>query len=434
MFWSKDRETMPRKDIENLQVELLRENIEYAYKNVPLYKKKFDEYGIDKNSIKTIEDIQKLPFTTKDDFRDNYPFGLFATDMKKIVRIHSSSGTTGKPTVVGYTSKDLDTWSNLIARIAAAAGVTDEDIVHIAFGYGLFTGGFGLHYGLERIGAAIVPASSGNTKRQIMLIKDYGATVLVCTPSYALHIAEVARESGIDIKNDLKLRIGMFGAEPWSNQMRKKIEEELNIKAYDNYGLSEIMGPGFSGECKQQDGMHIAEDNFIAEIINPETGKTAKKDEYGELVITTLTKEALPVFRYRTRDITRIIKEKCACGRTFARMEKPIGRTDDMLIIRGVNVFPSQIEEVLFSMDGVSPHYQIIIDKAGALDIATVKVEANANLFFDEMKKQKEFLDKINNELKSSLGIDVSVKLVEPHSIERSEGKAKRIIDKRKFE
>ncbi len=434
MFWNKDRETMPRKDIENLQVELLRENIEYAYKNVPLYKKKFDEYGIDKNSIKTIEDIQKLPFTTKDDFRDNYPFGLFATDIKNIVRIHSSSGTTGKPTVVGYTSKDLDTWSSLIARIAAAAGVTDEDIVHIAFGYGLFTGGFGLHYGLERIGAAIVPASSGNTKRQIMLIKDYGATVLVCTPSYALHIAEVAREGGIDIKSDLKLRIGMFGAEPWSNQMRKKIEEELNIKAYDNYGLSEIMGPGFSGECEQQDGMHIAEDNFIAEIINPETGKTAKKDEYGELVITTLTKEALPVFRYRTRDITRIIKEKCACGRTFARMEKPIGRTDDMLIIRGVNVFPSQIEEVLFSMDGVSPHYQIIIDRAGALDIATVKVEANANLFFDEMKKQKEFLDKINNELKSSLGIDVSVKLVEPHSIERSEGKAKRIIDKRKFE
>ncbi len=433
MFWNKDRETMSREDIENLQIELLKEKIEYAYNNVPFYRKKFDDFGIDKSSIKTIEDIRKLPFTTKNDFRDNYPFGLFATDMKQIVRIHSSSGTTGKPTVVGYTKNDLETWTNLIARIAKAAGVTDEDIVHIAFGYGLFTGGFGLHYGLEKIGAAIVPASSGNTKRQIMLIKDYGATVLVCTPSYALHIAEVAKESGIDIAKDLKLRIGMFGAEPWSDQMRKKIEEELNIKAYDNYGLSEIMGPGFSGECEEQNGMHIAEDNFIAEIINPETNKPVKEGEYGELVITTLTKEALPVFRYRTRDITKISTKPCSCGRTFAKMSKPIGRTDDMLIIRGVNVFPSQIEEVLFNIEGVSPHYQIIVDRKGALDVATVMVEANANLFFDEMKKQKQFLDNINYELKSALGIDVSVKLVEPHTIERSMGKAKRIIDNRKF-
>jgi phenylacetate-CoA ligase len=433
MFWNKDRETMPRSDIENLQVELLREKIDYAYKNVAFYKSKFDEAGINKDSIQSLEDIQKLPFTTKNDFRDNYPFGLFAADMKKIVRIHSSSGTTGKPTVVGYTKNDIETWSELVARIAQACGVTDEDVVHIAFGYGLFTGGFGLHYGLEKIGASVVPASSGNTKRQIMLMKDYGATVLVCTPSYALHIAEVAQKAGLDVKKDLKLRVGMFGAEPWSNQMRIKIEEALDIKAYDNYGLSEVMGPGVSGECEVQDGMHIAEDHFIAEIINPDTGRWVKDGEYGELVITSLTKEALPVFRYRTRDITKLTKKPCSCGRTSMRMFKPIGRTDDMLIIRGVNVFPSQIEEVLFSIDGISPHYQIVVDRVGALDSATILVEANANLFFDEMKKQRQLLDRINYELKTMLGLDVAVKLVEPHSIERSEGKAKRIIDKRQF-
>ncbi len=433
MFWEKERETMDRKSLENLQVELLRENIDYAYKNVPFYKKKFDEYGITKESIKTIEDIKKLPFTTKIDFRDNYPFGLLARPMKEIVRIHSSSGTTGKPTVVAYTKKDLKTWADLVARIAKAAGVTDEDIVQIAFGYGLFTGGFGLHYGLENIGAAIIPASSGNTKRQVMLMQDYGATVLVCTPSYALYIAEVAKNMGIDPKKDLKLRIGMFGAEPWSEQMRRKIEESLNIKAYDNYGLSEIIGPGVAGECEEQNGMHIAEDHFIAEVIDPETEEPVKPGEYGELVITTLTKEALPVFRYRTRDITKLDYSTCKCGRTSVRMSKPIGRTDDMLIIRGVNVFPSQIEEVLFNIEGVSPHYQIIVDRKGALDTVTILVEANANLFFDEMKKQKQLLDRINDELKTTLGIDVDVKLVEPNSIERSEGKAKRIIDKRKF-
>ncbi len=433
MFWDKKNETLSRSEIENLQTELLKEKIEYAYNNVEFYKRKFDEYGIRKESIKSIEDIQKLPFTTKDDFRENYPFGLFATEMKKIVRIHSSSGTTGKPTVVGYTKQDIETWSGLVARIAAACGVNDDDVVHIAFGYGLFTGGFGLHYGLEKIGAAIVPASSGNTKKQIMLMKDYGATVLVCTPSYALHIAEVAQKEGIDIEKDLRLRIGMFGAEPWSNQMREKIEEALKIKAFDNYGLSEIMGPGVSGECIEQNGMHISEDHFIAEIINPETGMQVKEGEYGELVITALTKEALPVFRYRTRDITKLNKSQCSCGRSFTRMDKPIGRTDDMLIIRGVNVFPSQIEEVLFSIDGISPHYQIVVDRIGALDTAEVLVEANANLFFDEMKKQKVLLDRINYELKTTLGLDVKVRLVEPHSIERSEGKAKRIIDKRQF-
>ncbi len=433
MFWEKEKETMDRKSLENLQVGLLREKIEYAYNNIPFYKRKFDEYGITKKSIKTIEDIRKLPFTTKIDFRDNYPFGLLARPMKEIVRIHSSSGTTGKPTVVAYTKKDIKIWADLVARIAKAAGVTDEDIVQIAFGYGLFTGGFGLHYGLENIGAAIIPASSGNTKRQIMLMQDYGATVLVCTPSYALYMAEVAQNMGINPKKDLKLRIGMFGAEPWSEQLRKKIEESLNIKAYDNYGLSEIIGPGVAGECEAQNGMHVAEDHFIVEVINPETEEPVKPGEYGEIVVTTITKEALPVFRYRTRDITKLDYSTCKCGRTSVRMHKPIGRTDDMLIIRGVNVFPSQIEEILFNIEGVSPHYQIIVDRKGALDTVTVLVEANANLFFDEMKKQKLLLDKINDELKTTLGIDVDVKLVEPNTIERSEGKAKRIIDKRKF-
>ncbi len=433
MFFEKELETMDRKSLENLQVERLKEKIEYAYNNVEFYRKKFQESGITKESINSIEDIRKLPFTTKNDFRDNYPFGLLARPMKEIIRIHSSSGTTGKPTVVAYTKNDIETWSRLVARIAKAAGVTDEDIVQIAFGYGLFTGGFGLHYGLEKIGAAIIPASSGNTKRQVMIMKDYGATVLVCTPSYALYIGEVASQMGLNPQEDLKLRIGMFGAEPWSEQMRKKIEEGLAIKAYDNYGLSEIIGPGVAGECINQNGMHIAEDHFIVEIINPDTLEPAKEGEYGELVVTTLTKEALPVFRYRTRDITRLIKTPCSCGRTSYRMEKPIGRTDDMLIIRGVNVFPSQIEEVLFNIEGISPHYQIIVDRVGALDTMTIMVEANANLFFDEMKKQKQLLDKINAELKTTLGIDVEVKLVEPNSIQRSEGKAKRIIDKRKF-
>jgi len=432
-MWDNPKNLLSRQDIENLQTELLRENIDYAFSNVKFYKEKFSKIGINKSSINSIEDIQKLPFTTKEDFRDNYPFGLFAVPMKNIVRIHASSGTTGKPTVVGYTKKDIDTWSDLVARVARSASVTDEDIVHIAFGYGLFTGGFGLHYGLEKLGAAIVPASSGNTKRQIMLIKDYGATVLVCTPSYAMHIAEVAKELGINPKEDLCLRVGMFGAEPWSEGLRKKLEEALGIKAYDNYGLSEAMGPGVAGECETQNGMHIYEDNFIAEIIDPDTGRPVKDGEYGELVITTLTKEALPLFRYRTRDITRLNKEKCACGSIFARMDKPIGRTDDMMIIRGVNIFPSQIEEVLFGIDGISPHYQIVINRVGALDDAVILVEANEHLFFDDMKHQRMLVDKINAELKSALGIEIKVKIVEPSSIERSIGKAKRIIDNRKI-
>ncbi|MGC8790108.1 MAG: phenylacetate--CoA ligase family protein [Desulfurella sp.] len=423
-------ELLNREQIEELQLERLKKTVHYAYNNVRAYKEKLDSIKIKPQDIKSLQDIIKLPFTTKEDFRQNYPYGMFAKDVKSLARIHASSGTTGKSTIVGYTKKDLDTWSNLVARLAACAGVGSDDIVHIAFGYGLFTGGFGLHYGLEKLGATVIPVSSGNTRRQIQLITDLKPTVLVCTPSYALHIAETLRKENID-PNSVSLRIGLFGAEPWSEQMRKKLEEALPIKAYDNYGLSEVMGPGVSAECTYQNGMHIFEDHFLVEIIDPDTLDPVKEGEYGELVITTLTKEALPVIRYRTRDITKLDKSKCACGRYMARMSKPIGRSDDMMIIRGVNVFPTQIEEALFNIEGVMSAYQIVLEKEEALDKATLLVEVNENIFFDEMKQQRLMLEKIKYELKTILGIELDVKLVEPYSLERSEGKAKRIIDKR---
>ncbi|SDC10505.1 phenylacetate-CoA ligase [Desulfurella multipotens] len=423
-------ELLNREQIEELQLERLKKTVHYAYNNVKAYKEKLDSIKIKPQDIKSLQDIIKLPFTTKEDFRQNYPYGMFAKDVKSLARIHASSGTTGKSTIVGYTKKDLDTWSNLVARLAACAGVGSDDIVHIAFGYGLFTGGFGLHYGLEKLGATVIPVSSGNTRRQIQLITDLKPTVLVCTPSYALHIAETLRKENID-PNSISLRIGLFGAEPWSEQMRKKLEEALPIKAYDNYGLSEVMGPGVSAECTYQNGMHIFEDHFLVEIIDPDTLDPVKEGEYGELVITTLTKEALPVIRYRTRDITKLDKSKCACGRYMARMSKPIGRSDDMMIIRGVNVFPTQIEEALFNIEGVMSAYQIVLEKEEALDKATLLVEVNENIFFDEMKQQRLMLEKIKYELKTILGIELDVKLVEPYSLERSEGKAKRIIDKR---
>ncbi|AHF97504.1 phenylacetate-CoA ligase [Desulfurella acetivorans A63] len=423
-------ELLNREQIEELQLERLKKTVHYAYNNVRAYKEKLDSIKIKPQDIKSLQDIIKLPFTTKEDFRQNYPYGMFAKDVKSLARIHASSGTTGKSTIVGYTKKDLDTWSNLVARLAACAGVGSDDIVHIAFGYGLFTGGFGLHYGLEKLGATVIPVSSGNTRRQIQLITDLKPTVLVCTPSYALHIAETLRKENID-PNSISLRIGLFGAEPWSEQMRKKLEEALPIKAYDNYGLSEVMGPGVSAECTYQNGMHIFEDHFLVEIIDPDTLDPVKEGEYGELVITTLTKEALPVIRYRTRDITKLDKSKCACGRYMARMSKPIGRSDDMMIIRGVNVFPTQIEEALFNIEGVMSAYQIVLEKEEALDKATLLVEVNENIFFDEMKQQRLMLEKIKYELKTILGIELDVKLVEPYSLERSEGKAKRIIDKR---
>ncbi len=430
MIWEPEFEQMSREELEQLQIERLEATINRAYLNVPFYRKKFDELGIDPDQIKSLDDLRRLPFTTKDDLRENYPYGMFAVPLREVVRIHASSGTTGTPTVVGYTRNDIKTWANLVARILTAGGVTRDDVVQIAFGYGLFTGGFGLHYGAERVGASVIPISSGNTERQIKIMQDFKTTTLICTPSYALVIADTMYEMGVNV-NGLSLKYGLFGAEPWSEKMRNEIEEKLKIKATDNYGLSEVMGPGVAGECLEQKGLHINEDHFIVEIINPDTLEPVKPGEVGELVITTLTKEAFPMIRYRTRDLTRLITEPCACGRTFYRMSKVLGRTDDMLIVKGVNVFPSQIETVLFEIEGTEPHYQIVVDRKGHLDELTVYVEVSEDIFFDEMKKQQELIDTIKRRLASELGISVEVKLVEKKTLQRFEGKAKRVIDKR---
>ena len=432
MIWEPEFEQMSREELEQLQLERLEATINRAYLNVPFYRKKFDELGIDPDQIKSLDDLRRLPFTTKDDLRENYPYGMFAVPLREVVRIHASSGTTGTPTVVGYTRNDIKTWANLVARILTAGGVTRDDVVQIAFGYGLFTGGFGLHYGAERVGASVIPISSGNTKRQIKIMQDFKTTTLICTPSYALVIADTMYEMGVNV-NGLSLKYGLFGAEPWSEKMRNEIEEKLKIKATDNYGLSEVMGPGVAGECLEQKGLHINEDHFIVEIINPDTLEPVKPGEVGELVITTLTKEAFPMIRYRTRDLTRLITEPCACGRTFYRMSKVLGRTDDMLIVKGVNVFPSQIETVLFEIEGTEPHYQIVVDRKGHLDELTVYVEVSEDIFFDEMKKQQELIDTIKRRLASELGISVEVKLVEKKTLQRFEGKARRVIDKRKL-
>ena len=432
MYWEPQMECMAREDLEQLQLERLEATINRAYLNVPFYRKKFDGLGVDPDQVRSLDDLRRLPFTTKDDLRENYPYGMFAVPLREVVRIHASSGTTGIPTVVGYTRNDIKTWSNLVARILTAGGVTKDDVVQIAFGYGLFTGGFGLHYGAERIGASVIPISSGNTKRQIKIMQDFKTTTLICTPSYALLIADTMYEMGVNV-NGLSLKYGLFGAEPWSEGMRHEIEEKLKIIATDNYGLSEVMGPGVAGECLQRRGLHINEDHFIFEVINPDTLDPVRPGEIGELVITTLTKEAFPMIRYRTRDLTRLITEPCACGRTFYRMSKILGRTDDMLIVKGVNVFPSQIETVLFEIEGTEPHYQIIVDRKGHLDELTVLVEVSEEIFFDEMKKQHELINLIKGRLASELGIQVEVKLVESKTLERFEGKAKRVIDKRKL-
>jgi phenylacetate-CoA ligase len=399
--------------------------------NVPFYRKKFDEMGIDTDAIRSFDDLQRLPFTAKNDLRDNYPYGLFAVPLREVVRVHASSGTTGMSTVVGYTQNDIKKWANLVARVLTAGGVTKDDVVQISFGYGLFTGGFGLHYGAERLGASVIPMSSGNTSRQITIMQDFKTTALVCTPSYALLLAETIYEKGISI-NSLSLKYGLFGAEPWSETMRKEIEDKLKIRATDNYGLSEVMGPGVACECLEQNGLHINEDHFLAEIIDPDTLAPVPEGELGELVITTLTKEAFPVIRFRTRDLTRFIPEPCPCGRTFRKIERIRGRTDDMLIIKGVNVFPSQIESVLFEIEGTEPHYQIVIEKKGALDHVTVLVEASEKIFSDEMKEQNRFIDTIKARLQSELGIGVDVKLVEKKTLERAEGKSQRVLDKRR--
>jgi phenylacetate-CoA ligase len=422
---------MPREDLEQLQLERLQATINRVYKSVTCYKKKFEEAGIVPEDIRSLDDLAKLPFTTKEDLRLNYPYGMFAVPLREVVRIHSSSGTTGKPTVVGYTKNDIRTWSNLVARFMTSAGVTRDDVVQIAFGYGMFTGAFGLHYGSETIGASVIPMSAGNTEKQIMIMQDYRTTVLVCTPSYALTIASRMEQMGVDPKS-LSLKVGLFGAEPWSEGMRKEIENRLCISATDNYGLSEIIGPGVAGDCECKCGMHLFEDSFIPEIIDPETGKVLPRGSVGELVLTTLTKEAFPMIRYRTRDITSLEYGKCDCGRTLVRMKKTMGRSDDMLIIKGVNVFPSQIEEILFAIEGCEPHYQLVLEREGDTDVLEVRIEVTENIFFDEMKKQKAFVEQVERKIHSVLSVGASVKLVEPSSLPRHEGKAVRVIDNRK--
>ncbi|MGC2063088.1 MAG: phenylacetate--CoA ligase [Thermodesulfovibrionales bacterium] len=432
MYWEPEKECMDRMELEQLQLERLQATLSRVYMNVPFYHRKFDELGVDPDEFRSLDDLRKLPFTLKNDLRDSYPYGLFAVPLRDVVRIHASSGTTGLSTVVGYTKNDIKTWSNLVARVMTAAGVTKDDVVQIAFGYSLFTGGFGLHYGAERIGASVIPISSGNTVRQIKIMQDFRSTALVCTPSYAMLIADTIHEMGVSL-NSLSLKYGLFGAEPWSEKMRQEIQDKLKIVATDNYGLSEVMGPGVAGECLERNGLHINEDHFLVEIINPETLEPVAPGETGELVITTLTKEAFPVIRFRTRDLTRFMPESCPCGRKTMRMSRVLGRTDDMLIIKGVNVFPSQIEAVLFAIEGTEPHYQIIIDRKGPLDDVTVQVEVSESIFFDEMKKQNELIKLIKSRLASELGIGVEVKLVEKKTLERSEGKAKRVVDLRKL-
>lgn len=432
MYWEQDKECMPIGELKQLQLERLQKTLYKVETHVPFYRNKFKELGVDYESFNTMEELHKLPFTLKQDLRDNYPYGLFAVPLRDVVRVHSSSGTTGQATVVGYSKNDIKNWSNLVARILRSAGVTDNDVIQIAFGYGLFTGGFGLHYGAERLGASVIPISAGNTKRQIQIMQDFKTTALVCTPSYALMMADVMMDMGINPAG-LSLRYGLFGAEPWSEAMRREINERLGIKATDNYGLSEIMGPGVAGECQECDGLHINEDHFLAEILDPETLEPVADGEVGELVITTLTKEAFPVLRYRTRDLTRFIPEPCPCGRTFKRIERILGRSDDMLIIKGVNVFPTQIESVLFEIDNTEPHYRIIVDRQNNVDVATVMVEATESIFFHEMKKQRALVEEIKRRLSSELGVSMAVKLVEEKTLGRFEGKGQRVIDNRKL-
>lgn len=431
MYYNEEFETLPRPALEALQLKRLKSMVERVCAKVPFYRESLAKAGITPHDVRSLDDLRRLPFTIKQDMRDAYPYGLFSAPMEDIVRIHASSGTTGKPTVVGYTQKDIDIWSELMARSFVAAGVHRGDIIHNSYGYGLFTGGLGAHYGAEKLGASVIPMSGGNTKRQILIMKDFGSTVLTCTPSYSLYLAESAGEEGVDIRS-LKLRVGIFGAEPWSESMRGEIEEKLNLSAIDIYGLSEIMGPGVAIECQEaKHGLHIWEDHFIPEIINPETGEPVAEGEKGELVITTITKEGIPLLRYRTRDITSISYEPCACGRTHARIARMSGRSDDMLIIRGVNVFPSQIESILMKIEGVEPHYLLIVERKDNLDILEVQVEVDERIFSDEVKQLQVLAQAIEKEIKDLLGISCKVRLVEPKTIARSEGKAQRVIDKR---
>jgi phenylacetate-CoA ligase len=431
MIWNKQYECMEREELLKLQGERLKSMVKRVYDTVPFYRKKLAEMGIEPGDITTIDDLKKLPFTTKQDLRDNYPFGLFTVPQTDIVRLHASSGTTGKSTVVGYTHNDIQMWSEVVARSLTMAGVTKSDIIQVAYGYGLFTGGLGLHYGAEKVGASVIPISGGNTKKQLQLMEDFGSTVIACTPSYAAYLGEALVAEKIDPRN-IKLKAGIFGAEPWTEEMRSQIEHLLGIKAYDIYGLSEIIGPGVSMECHCQNGMHIFEDHFIPEIINPDTCEVLPYGELGELVFTPATKEAMPLIRYRTRDLTRLHADKCECGRTLVRMEKCLGRSDDMLIIRGVNVFPSQVESVLLEMSETKPHYILVVERENNLDILEIQVEIEEQFFSDEIKELEGLRQRIKANIASTLGINASIRLVEPGTIERSMGKAKRVIDKRK--
>lgn len=423
---------MSPEEKQKLQLEKLQETVKRVYQKVPHYRHALQERGIGPDDIRSLADLAHLPFTVKQDLRDNYPFGLFAVPKSEIVRLHASSGTTGKPTVVAYTSRDLDNWAELVARALVCAGGTHEDTIQVAYGYGLFTGGLGIHYGAERLGATVVPISGGNTERQVSLMQDFGTTILACTPSYALHIAEVAQEMGIDIR-ELSLRAGIFGAEPWSDNMRKKLEAETGISAVDIYGLSEVVGPGVACMCQAKEGLHVFDDHFIVEIVDPVTGEPLAPGQEGELVFTSISKEAFPILRYRTRDISAIIEEPCTCGRTHIRIKRICGRTDDMLIIRGVNVFPSQIESVLLEIGETEPHYQLIVDRRGQMDDLEVLVEVSENMFSDKVRGLEELGQKIHHKIVSLLGVSCKVKLVEPKTIERTSGKAKRVIDKRQL-
>ncbi len=432
MIWNEARECMSRDEMSNLQSARLRKEVSRVYHNVEPYRKKMQEAGLEPGDISGIEDIEKLPFTTKDDLRDNYPFGLFAVPLSEIVRIHASSGTTGKATVVGYTRKDIDVWAECVARCCAMAGLGRNDIIQVAYGYGLFTGGLGGHYGAEHLGATVVPMSTGNTQKLIDMMIDFGATGLMCTPSYLMHIAEVIEERGL--KDKIKLKATLNGAEPWTENMRKQIEERLGIEAHDIYGLSEIMGPGVATDCHFHRGLHIFEDHFYPEIVDPKTLKPVPDGETGELVITTLTKEGIPMIRYRTKDLTSITHEKCECGRTTARISRFTGRSDDMLIIRGVNVFPSQVETALLTVDGITPNYQIIVDRVNHQDTLAILVEVEERFFSDEIKELENLQKKIEHAVHQAIGLHAKIKLVEPKTIERSMGKAVRVIDKRKLD
>lgn len=431
-YFTPEAETMSREELEALQSRRLKDMVRRCYDNVPLYRQRFDEIGLKPEDINGIEDIEKLPFTYKADLRDNYPLGMLAVPREKLSRVHASSGTTGKQTVVAYTKEDLDMWATCCARALTAIGTTADDFVHVSYGYGLFTGGLGIHYGAEKLGAAVIPVSTGNTNRQIAIFQDYGSDIMCCTPSYALYIGETMRDMGID-PSSIRLRAGFFGAEPWTEEMRQQIQNLLGIKAYDIYGLSETCGPGVAFECTEQNGMHINEDFFYAEVIDPDTGKVLPDGEYGELVFTCFAKQALPLIRYRTRDICALSREKCACGRTFIKMTKPRGRSDDMLIIRGINVFPSQVESVLLSL-GMQPNYLLEVDRVNNLDTLTIKIEMTPDMLTGGSVREIEAVErKVASAMQSTLNISPKIRFVEPKSLPRSEGKAVRIVDKRKI-